>query len=143
MPVSSGRLHPMAALWRSAPDALDRWMAGGGQSLCAQYGVEYLGGLPLDIRIIEPRLEEIFEMIKGRLEKSGFHESAGRRIVLTGGASQLIGVRELAGRVLLGYPAIKMDSHIEIQKALRRLPRLAARVAELERMLAAGTGSDV
>jgi len=33
MPVSSGRLHPMAALWRSGPNALDRWIAGGGQSL--------------------------------------------------------------------------------------------------------------
>lgn len=33
MPVSRGRLHPMAALWRSAPDALDRWIAGGDQSL--------------------------------------------------------------------------------------------------------------
>ena len=33
---------------------------------------------------------------------------------------------------MLGYPAVKMETHIELQKALRRLPRLAARVAILE-----------
>ncbi len=38
-----------------------------------------------------------------------------------------------AGRVLLGYPAVKMETHVEIQKALRRLPRLAGRVAALEK----------
>lgn len=52
------------------------------------------------VGIIRPRLEEIFEMIRGRLEMSGMEALAGRRVVLTGGASQLIGVRELASRVL-------------------------------------------
>lgn len=33
MPVSGGRLHPMAALWRAAPEPLERWIADGGQSL--------------------------------------------------------------------------------------------------------------
>lgn len=33
MPVSAGRVQPLAALWRSAPEPLERWMAGGGQSL--------------------------------------------------------------------------------------------------------------
>jgi UDP-3-O-[3-hydroxymyristoyl] glucosamine N-acyltransferase len=35
----------------------------------------------------------------------------------------------------LGYPAVKMETHVEMQKALRRLPRLAARVAELEKVI--------
>jgi cell division protein FtsA len=52
------------------------------------------------IRIIQPRLEEIFELVRNRMDKSGFNEMAGRRVVLTGGASQLPGVRELAQRVL-------------------------------------------
>lgn len=52
------------------------------------------------VGIIRPRMEEVFEMIRGRLEASGMESSAGRRVVLTGGASQLIGVRELASRVL-------------------------------------------
>ena len=40
--------------------------------------------------------------------------------------------------LLLGYPAVKMETHVEIQKALRRLPRLAARVAALEKGEAEG-----
>jgi UDP-3-O-[3-hydroxymyristoyl] glucosamine N-acyltransferase len=48
------------------------------------------------------------------------------------GAGTLIMTNAPAGRVLLGYPAIKMDAHVAVQKALRRLPRLAERVAKLE-----------
>jgi cell division protein FtsA len=50
--------------------------------------------------IIRPRLEETFELVRSRLEASGFYKIAGRRVVLTGGASQLNGVRELAATVL-------------------------------------------
>lgn len=52
------------------------------------------------VGIIRPRLEEIFEMIRGKIEASGVERVAGRRVVLTGGASQLIGTRELASRIL-------------------------------------------
>jgi len=51
-------------------------------------------------RIIQPRLEEIFEMVRARFEKSGLNEVAGRRVVLTGGTSQLPGIREVAQRSL-------------------------------------------
>lgn len=50
--------------------------------------------------IIQPRLEETFELVRSRLEASGFDKVAGRRVVLTGGASQLQGARELAALVL-------------------------------------------
>ena len=52
------------------------------------------------VSIIAPRLEETFEMVRNRLEASGFDKIAGRRVVLTGGACQLHGVRELAGLIL-------------------------------------------
>jgi cell division protein FtsA len=52
------------------------------------------------VKIIRPRLEESFELLRDRLEGSGLPAEMRRRIVLTGGASQLIGVRELAQRVL-------------------------------------------
>lgn len=52
------------------------------------------------IGIIQPRLEEIFELVRDRLEASGFAKVAGRRVVLTGGASQLPGTRELAQLIL-------------------------------------------
>jgi UDP-3-O-[3-hydroxymyristoyl] glucosamine N-acyltransferase len=52
--------------------------------------------------------------------------------VICGGATKIF-TNAPAGRVLLGYPAVKMETHVEIQKALRRLPRLASRVAALEK----------
>jgi cell division protein FtsA len=71
------------------------------------------------VNIIRPRIEETFEYIKDRLDRSGMSRAAGNRVVLTGGACQLPGVREMAGRMLgrqvrLGRPA-----------ALRGLPELA------------------
>jgi cell division protein FtsA len=51
-------------------------------------------------RIIQPRLTEIFDLVQQRLRASGFDVVAGRRAVLTGGACQLAGTRELAQRVL-------------------------------------------
>ncbi len=52
------------------------------------------------VGIIRPRMEELFEMIRSKLEVAGMDVVAGRRVVLTGGASQLLGTRELATRVL-------------------------------------------
>ena len=50
--------------------------------------------------IIQPRVEETFELVRERLETSGADRVSGRRLVLTGGASQLHGIPELAGQVL-------------------------------------------
>lgn len=50
--------------------------------------------------IIQPRLEETLELVRERLSASGLQEVAGRRVVLTGGASQLAGVRELTAEIL-------------------------------------------
>jgi len=50
--------------------------------------------------IIQPRIEETFELVRARLDDSGFGAYAGRRVVLTGGASQLQGARDLAVRIL-------------------------------------------
>ncbi len=51
-------------------------------------------------RVIRPRLEEIFEMVRDQLEQSGVYRDAGERVVLVGGASQIDGVSELVGRIL-------------------------------------------
>ncbi|HEX4889824.1 MAG TPA: cell division protein FtsA [Alphaproteobacteria bacterium] len=50
--------------------------------------------------IIQPRIEETLELVRERLAASGLQEIAGRRVVLTGGASQLAGVRELTAEIL-------------------------------------------
>ncbi|WP_408842059.1 cell division protein FtsA [Acidocella sp.] len=52
------------------------------------------------ISIIRPRLEEIFELVKDRMETAGLGSTGGTRVVLTGGASQLGGVREMAAQIL-------------------------------------------
>ena len=63
------------------------------------------------ISIIQPRLEEIFEMVRAKLDKSGMGEAAGRRVVLTGGSSQMPGIRETAQRML--------DKQVRLGRPLR------------------------
>jgi cell division protein FtsA len=63
------------------------------------------------VGIIAPRVEETFELVRDRLEASGFDKVAGRRVVLTGGAAQLHGVREFAGLIL--------DKQVRIGRPLR------------------------
>jgi cell division protein FtsA len=52
------------------------------------------------VNIIRPRIEETFELVKERLDSSGLARASGSRVVLTGGACQLAGLRETAGRIL-------------------------------------------
>jgi cell division protein FtsA len=63
------------------------------------------------VNIIAPRIEETFEMARNCLEAGGSDKIAGRRVVLTGGACQLHGVRELAGLIL--------DKQVRIGRPLR------------------------
>ena len=101
------------------------------------------------VGIIQPRLEEIFELVRGRLGSSGYDQFSGRRVVLTGGASQLPGMRELATKILdkqvrLGRP-IRVSGLAEatrgpafatcaglITYALRQQPAPQARLADDE-----------
>ncbi|WP_419896440.1 cell division protein FtsA [Roseomonas sp. USHLN139] len=62
------------------------------------------------INIIRPRIEETLELVRDRLDAAALGRDAGARVVLTGGASQLVGLRELAAQILdrpvrLGRPA--------------------------------------
>ena len=66
--------------------------------------------------IIRPRVEEILEMVREKIEMSGVCTIAGRRVVLTGGSSQLHGITELAARVL--------DKQVRIGKPIN-IPGLA------------------
>jgi UDP-3-O-[3-hydroxymyristoyl] glucosamine N-acyltransferase len=54
--------------------------------------------------------------------------------VIAGGATKIF-TNAPAGRVLLGYPAVRMETHVEMQKALRRLPRLFARFEALQKAI--------
>jgi cell division protein FtsA len=50
--------------------------------------------------IIQPRIEETFELVRAKLVDSGINKIAGRRVVLTGGASQLPGLCDLGQLIL-------------------------------------------
>ncbi len=52
------------------------------------------------ISIIQPRIEEILEMVRARLVDSGLKDIVGRRVVLTGGSSQISGMCKLTEHVL-------------------------------------------
>jgi cell division protein FtsA len=51
------------------------------------------------VRMIRPRVDEIMEVIRDRLKAANVLSIASRRIVLTGGGSQLTGIAELVGRL--------------------------------------------
>lgn len=48
----------------------------------------------------------------------------GSDVIFGGGTKVLSNVP--SGRVMMGYPAVRMDQHVDMYKALRRLPRLIA-----------------
>lgn len=60
--------------------------------------------------IIQPRVEELFEMCNDEIVKSGFANDLGAGVVLTGGSALLKGADELAHRIFhnpirIGYPS--------------------------------------
>jgi cell division protein FtsA len=64
-------------------------------------------------RIIRPRVEEIVELVRDRLVRSGFGSESGRRIVLTGGAAQLSGLTDMARRLL--SPHVRVGRPVGVQ----------------------------
>jgi cell division protein FtsA len=52
------------------------------------------------IGIIKPRIEEILEDVRSRLDAAGFEHLPSQQIVLTGGGSQIPGLDALASRIL-------------------------------------------
>jgi cell division protein FtsA len=65
------------------------------------------------INIISPRIEEIFELIGRKLDEAGYKNAVSHRVVLTGGASQLPGMREVASMVLDKQVRIGRPRNIE------------------------------
>ncbi len=61
--------------------------------------------------------------------------------VIAGGATKILS-NVPAGRVMLGYPAQKMEGFIEGTKLVRRLPRLFAQVAALQKAVSKPGRSD-
>jgi cell division protein FtsA len=109
------------------------------------------GSVPRSILtgIIQPRVEETFELVRDRLAGLGLASVAARRVVLTGGASQLNGAREIAARVIsrqvrLGKPACLVDAPEPVAgPGFAACAGLAVRAVQSPNELAtAGAGED-
>lgn len=83
--------------------------------LLGERGVDTVQQVPKSMLtgIIRPRLEETFEMLRARIEAAGAQAPAGRRLVITGGASQLNGVREMAAQWLDGQVRMGSPAHVQ------------------------------
>jgi cell division protein FtsA len=64
--------------------------------------------------IIHARVEEILVLVRNKLRQSGIQENIGAGIVITGGMSQLSGIKELATKVFENTP-IKISNPINIK----------------------------
>jgi len=64
--------------------------------------------------IIHARVEEILTLVRDNLKKSGIHESLGTGIVITGGMSKLVGIKELATLIFDNLP-IKISNPVNIK----------------------------
>jgi cell division protein FtsA len=78
------------------------------------------------VRIIRPRVEETFEFLRDRLARAGYPSGPSRRIVLTGGASQLTGAAESARRILGGQVRVGRPIGVEGLPDPARTPAFAA-----------------
>jgi UDP-3-O-[3-hydroxymyristoyl] glucosamine N-acyltransferase len=61
------------------------------------------------------------------------HLTIGANAVITGNSGVASNVPP--NRVMMGYPAVRMDQNVEIYKALRRLPRLIDKVEALQKQV--------
>ena len=70
--------------------------------LLGERGTEAVQKVPKSYlnNILRARAEEILELVAARLATPAFTSSGGCKVVLTGGASQLAGLRELASHIL-------------------------------------------
>ena len=79
--------------------------------------------------IVRPRMEELLELARARIESSGLRKWSRNRVVIGGGASQIQGLDALAGRIL--------DTQVRLARPLG-LPGLAQAVSGPEFATCAG-----
>lgn len=82
-------------------------------------------------RIVRARAEETLEMIRDRIQRSGFSPVVGKRVVLTGGASQLTGMQETARRILARNVRVGRPLGVSGLSAAAKSPAFATAVGLL------------
>ncbi|MEX0339773.1 MAG: UDP-3-O-(3-hydroxymyristoyl)glucosamine N-acyltransferase, partial [Arenibacterium sp.] len=95
--------------------------------LCAQSGVA--GSVEIGNNVVLGGQSGVGDNIK-----------IGDRVIAAGATILLSNVPE--GRVMMGYPAVKMDTFTETYKVLRRLPRLARDISDLKKAVFKPGSSD-
>ncbi|EJF89060.1 cell division protein FtsA [Bartonella tamiae] len=153
MPVEAAErlkvMHGLALL----EGADDRYMINVPQIAGEQQDVQYPRAVLT--RIIRARVEETLEMVRDRLNRSGFGHIIGRRVVLTGGGCQLIGLAETARKILgrnvrigrplgvSGLPNLAKGAAFSAVVGLMIYPQMAGfeeKTVQVSRQLKTGTG---
>lgn len=80
------------------------------------------------IGIIRPRMEEILEEVRARLDAASFGHMPSQQIVLTGGASQMPGLDQMASRILGQQVRLSRPLRIAGLPQAHTLPGFAAAV---------------
>ncbi|MBB5516065.1 cell division protein FtsA [Rubricella aquisinus] len=80
------------------------------------------------IGIMRPRVEEILEAVRERLDAASFSDLPGRRIVLTGGSSQIPGLEDIAQHILGRRVRIGRPLYIPGLPQAKTAPQFAAAV---------------
>lgn len=88
------------------------------------YGTRQISRKKL-INIIRPRVEEILEILRDRLISSGYYAFFNQRIVLTGGASQLVGLVDVVANIMEGKARIGLPLAFNGHKKRLTLPNYA------------------
>jgi hypothetical protein len=68
------------------------------------------------------------------------HLTIGSNVVITGHSGVATNVP--SNRIMMGYPAVPIDQNMQMYKALRRLPRLLARLEAAEKRVSNPGASD-
>ena len=82
--------------------------------------------------VIEPRVEELFQMVQQTIRESGYEESLSSGIVLTGGSSLLPGMAELAEDIFLKPVRVGAPAYSGSLSDVVRTPRYATAMGLLE-----------
>ena len=82
--------------------------------------------------VIEPRVEELFQMVQQTIRESGYEESLSSGIVLTGGSSLLPGMAELAEDIFLKPVRVGAPAYSGSLSDGVRTPRYATAMGLLE-----------
>jgi len=78
------------------------------------------------VRIVRPRIEEILELVRDRLQRAGFGPGDRHRVVLTGGGAQMPGLAETARRILANQVRIGRPLGVQGLPDAAKTPAFAA-----------------